>query len=356
MMTSIADGITQQPALIVKTLRRYDPRHTGSISTPSLQAACSKLFGINDEAQRKIVDTLDPEGTGMIKIQDFLSTFETLDPLGGTSDTMKNLGLQNNVMTAAPWEEKRGTMTAYNWERVPTLQKHAASPTKGRKKAVPQDDSTEVETIESPTYWRKVTIPRSRTDPSALTDSDKKIKYITPSDARQIAHSRDIDPVLQSLASPNRGLIGGQMEKVEEPLLVTQSIDLTTSGTTTRSNRFYHLHFPDTRHITTPPSNSNFFSNPDSWVRKSDPTFSFYQQEDANKRGSHLQQCKNRFSWARSRESEIEKAVNEELEKKKLAIGFKQMAKQRYAERAFLTEKAAKREGMDNRSSSLFSP
>jgi hypothetical protein len=356
MMTTVADRMTQQPALMVKALRRYDPQHTGSISTPSLQSACSKLFGINDEAQRKIVDALDPEGTGMIKIQEFLSTFERLDPLGGISDPVK-LGLQNNVMTAAPWEEKRGTMTAYNWDRIPTLQNHASSPTNGRKKALPQDDSTEVATIESPTSptWRKVAIPRSLTDPSALAASDKKIKYLTPSDVRRITHSRDVDPVLQSLASPDHGLIGGKREKAEEPLLMTQSIDLTASGTITRSN-FYHLKFPDTRHITTPPSNSTFFSNPDSWVRKSDPTFSFYQREDANKRGSHLQQCKDRFSWARSRESEIERAVNEELEKKKLAIGFKQMAKQRYAERAFLTEKAAKREGMDNRSSSLFSP
>lgn len=357
-MTTVADKIQQQHVLLLKALRRYDPhpQHSGTIATPAFKTACSNIFGISDEDQEKIIDKLDPEGTGRVKVHEFLSTFDCLDPLGGISDPLK-LGLDNNVMTSAPWEEKKGTMTAYNWDRVPPIQNVATtamSPKHSRKKTVHQDDSDKVEAIESPT-WRKVTIPRSLTDPSSLLASDQRLKYLSPDDARSLAHSRDIDPVLHSLASPDHGADGGKRDK---PLLVTQSIDLTATGTAiTRSNRFYHLKFPDTRHLlTTPPSGSASSLSNDSWMRKSDPTFNCFQRDDANKREAHLRQSKERFSWARSRESEIEKAVNEEMDKKKLAVGFRSMAKQRYEERAYLYDKAARREGMDKSPNPLFYP
>ena len=120
---------------------------------------------------------------------------------------------------------------------------------------------------------------------------------------------------------------------------MTQSVDISATGHPLMSSRFYHLKFPDTRHITTPPS-SSFYS--DTFIRKSDPNFSCFQREDFDRRGSHLQQSKDRFSWARAREVEIENSNNPdpEVDRKKLAV--RSMAKERYAERAYLYDKAKK--------------
>ena len=109
-MTSIRDTIQQKkPCHMLRALSAYDPQRTGSLTAEALGTACSSIFGVSDEDQQKIIAKLDPNGTGSVRIIDFVSAFEYLDPLGSQSDPR----------IWSPWQDRSGVaMTAYNWERV----------------------------------------------------------------------------------------------------------------------------------------------------------------------------------------------------------------------------------------------
>lgn len=321
-MTAVRDKIHQKSShSIFRALGEYDPLRSGTLSATDSEAALAEIFGIRaDEDRKKIISKLDPEGSGRISIHEFLNTFDHLEPLGNQSDPA----------IWSPWQDRKGVaLTAYNWERNPPSQVSSIGTgySRGKRESTrPPPASSNNECDES--LWRRVAAPPIL-----------PAKGNVVSDVRLEAHMLDIDPVLKSLASSDSAreekALGGKLSR---------SLDLSATGVALGSSRFYHLRFPDTRHITTPPTSSSNFCS-DTWVRKSDPSYRCFQRDDADRRDARQKQSKTRFDWAREREKEIEQANTPEphLEQKKLAV--RGLAKQRYAERSYLYDLCAKREG-----------
>ncbi|MEW5312363.1 MAG: hypothetical protein WDW38_004004 [Sanguina aurantia] len=99
-----------------KIMRTFDPNRTGTVTADSFRPLLQRLnLGLSEDEQTRVIQRLDPGGSGIISCEDFLATFEGAQPLGPRDIHTSG----SNLMHRAPWEAGTGKYRNWNWETGP---------------------------------------------------------------------------------------------------------------------------------------------------------------------------------------------------------------------------------------------